>query len=170
MLSHDNMLSAMKQTLIDLRENLDFEEEGERFVSYLPLSHSAAQCTDLVLPLLGKATTTFARPDALQGSLVETLKEVRPTLFFSVPRVWEKIEEKMKALGASTPAVVQKISGWAKSVGEQKTLAIASHWPSKKVLDANPDIPRVQPSHPYGTYTLAHFLILGNIKKALGLD
>lgn len=31
-------------------------------------------------------------------------------------------------------------------------------------------MPRVQPGHPYGTYEIAHFLILGNIKKALGLD
>lgn len=42
----------------------------------------------------------FADPSALQGSLVETLKEVRPTFFFSVPRVWKKIDEKLKEVAA----------------------------------------------------------------------
>jgi len=42
----------------------------------------------------------FAEPTALSGSLVETLKEIRPTFFFSVPRVWEKIDEKMKSVAA----------------------------------------------------------------------
>lgn len=35
---------------------------------------------------------SFARPDAMQGTLVETLTDVRPTMFLGVPRVWEKIE------------------------------------------------------------------------------
>ena len=29
-------------------------------------------------------------------------QKVRPTMFLGVPRVWEKIAEKMKAMGAST--------------------------------------------------------------------
>lgn len=37
----------------------------------------------------------FANPDALQGSLINTLREVRPNFFLGVPRVWEKIYEQM---------------------------------------------------------------------------
>jgi long-chain-fatty-acid--CoA ligase ACSBG len=40
----------------------------------------------------------FADPTALQGTLIQTLQEVRPNFFFSVPRVWEKIYDKMQEI------------------------------------------------------------------------
>lgn len=46
--------------------------------------------------MITKSTVYFARPDALSGSLGETLKFVNPTIFFAVPRVYEKFEEKIK--------------------------------------------------------------------------
>lgn len=45
----------------------------------------------------------------MQGTLIETLLEARPTLFFGVPRVFEKIEEKMKSIAASNGYLKQKI-------------------------------------------------------------
>ena len=64
------------------------KEGGECSVSYLPLSHAAAQVADIYLPIYGASTVYFAQPDALKGSLVETLREVRPTVFFAVPRYY----------------------------------------------------------------------------------
>lgn len=57
-----------------------------------------------------------------QGSLVTTLKEVRPTAFMGVPRVWEKMQEKMKSLGAKSSTVRRKLAAWAKDVGLQTNL------------------------------------------------
>lgn len=62
-------------------------------------------------------TVNFARPDALSGSLIDTLKEVRPTIFMAVPRIYEKMEEKMKAIAASVGPLARKISTWSKSKG-----------------------------------------------------
>lgn len=62
------------------------------------------------------AVVYFAQPDALKGSLGQTLKEVHPVGFFGVPRVWEKIEEKMKEVGAQGSWLRKTIVGWAKSV------------------------------------------------------
>jgi len=53
----------------------------------------------------------------IQGSLGDTLKEVRPTAFLGVPRVWEKIQEKMVAVGRSQSTVKRRIAVWAKGVG-----------------------------------------------------
>ncbi len=52
-----------------------------------------------------------------QGSLVATLKEVRPTAFLGVPRVWEKIHETMKGLSAQVTGMKKKVAVWAKDIG-----------------------------------------------------
>jgi long-chain-fatty-acid--CoA ligase ACSBG len=44
--------------------------------------------------------------------LAETLREVRPTTFFGVPRVWEKIYEKMQAIGKQTTGIKKTIATW----------------------------------------------------------
>jgi len=59
----------------------------------------------------------FAKKDALQGTLVDTLLWCRPTWFLAVPRIWEKFEDKLKAVAASKPSALQSVSGWAKGYG-----------------------------------------------------
>lgn len=46
--------------------------------------------------MITRSTVYFARPDALSGSIVETLKHVKPDIFFAVPRVYEKFEDKIR--------------------------------------------------------------------------
>ena len=48
---------------------------------------------------------------------METMREVRPTAFMGVPRVWEKMQERMKAVGAKSSALKRRIGTWAKVVG-----------------------------------------------------
>jgi long-chain-fatty-acid--CoA ligase ACSBG len=86
------------------------------------LSHIAGLQTDLTTPLIFGCATYFAKPDALQGTLVETLQWARPTLFFSVPRVWEKFEDKLKEIAKTKPSILQAISGWAKGHGYTKVM------------------------------------------------
>lgn len=45
------------------------------------------QLLDMHGPMFLGASTSFAQPDALKGSLVKTLRDVKPTVFFGVPRV-----------------------------------------------------------------------------------
>jgi len=98
----------------------------QRFVSYLPLSHIAAQAIDIfaglctVGRLVDAATLYFAKPDALKGSLKQTLCAARPTVFFGVPRVFEKFAEALQAVGAKTTGLKKKVSTWAKKVARRK--------------------------------------------------
>ena len=48
----------------------------EHVVSFLPLSHLAAQMGDIYMMAQSGGTVHFAQPDALKGSILETLKEV----------------------------------------------------------------------------------------------
>ena len=105
MISHDNYTWTVGYFL----NKYGYNYGHEKIVSYLPLSHVAAQIMDITGALVAGAEVIFAGPDALQGSLVETLKEIRPTFFFSVPRVWEKIEEKMKIMAAKNNFILKSI-------------------------------------------------------------
>ena len=39
-----------------------------------------------------------------------------------VPRVWEKMQEKMRSVGAKSSTVRRKVAAWAKDVGLQRNL------------------------------------------------
>nr|XP_033812589.1 long-chain-fatty-acid--CoA ligase ACSBG2 isoform X2 [Geotrypetes seraphini] len=152
MLSHDNItwtaLVAGKN--VRLREATD---QQETVVSYLPLSHVAAQMIDIWLPIRFGGATYFAQPDALKGSLVNTLREVRPTAFMGVPRVWEKMQEKMKAVGAKSSTLRRKVAVWAKEVGLYTNLKRMNGMSSEPV-----------------TFRVANKLVFKKVRKALGLD
>jgi len=105
MISHDNYTWTANYTL----KNFGLEFGNERYVSYLPLSHVASQVIDMVSSLLVGGEVTFAEPTALQGTLVDTLLETRPTFLFGVPRVWEKIEEKMKSVATQNSILLKTL-------------------------------------------------------------
>tara|TARA_B110000208_G_scaffold60730_1_gene79031 strand:+ start:84 stop:1337 length:1254 start_codon:yes stop_codon:yes gene_type:complete len=128
MCSHDNVTWTGLSLLSQSQKDCKWGETagGEHIVSYLPLSHIAAQMIDIHVPMHWAAsskycgTTHFARRTALKGTLGDTLRAVKPTLFFGVPRVWQKINEKIVATSKATPksAVAQAIVDFAKSRGK----------------------------------------------------
>ncbi len=112
MMSHDNLTWTAR--IADSYLKID---KDDIFLSYLPLSHSAAQVRvplsrektreidifkrlfpqmiDVWMPMSAACSVYFADRNAMKGSLGGTLREVRPTVFFGVPRVYEKIQEKV---------------------------------------------------------------------------
>jgi long-chain-fatty-acid--CoA ligase ACSBG len=151
MVTHDNLTWTARAAMEWFGE---IRYGDEHSVSYLPLSHIAAQMLDIHAPYICGGCVWFARPDALKGTLGETLRAVRPTLFLGVPRVWEKIEEKMRAMGAAAQGGFLKkaLVDWCKSIG------LAAYYNRQAGLEA-----------PWGHY-LADTLVFSKVKAALGLD
>jgi long-chain-fatty-acid--CoA ligase ACSBG len=110
MLSYDNMIfnatSLSADSIASLPADVSIQPEEMRIVSYLPLSHIAGMIFDIINHVLYGCNLYFAKPDALQGTLVETLQWARPTTFLAVPRVWEKFEEKLKQAASEKPEIL----------------------------------------------------------------
>lgn len=117
MLSHDNITWTLQAFVDQVLPNPSHED---RIISYLPLSHIAAQLIDIHYSLTSGSCVYFAKRDALSGSLVNTLKVVRPTYFFGVPRVWEKMQEKMVHMSRGITGIKHMIASWAKRKGKER--------------------------------------------------
>lgn len=96
-ITHKNIIKTLKSALNSImsRSNININIQ-ESYISYLPLNHVAAQIMDIYVPLVSVGIVHFADKDAMKGSLRDTMKDVRPTIFIGVPRVWEKVYEKIK--------------------------------------------------------------------------
>jgi long-chain acyl-CoA synthetase len=95
MLSHGN-LAWTASTLIAI----DRGGTDDCSLSYLPLSHIAEQMGTIHLPATIGSSVYYSES---QEKVAANIKEVRPTVFFGVPRIWEKFYAAMTAkLGAAT--------------------------------------------------------------------
>jgi long-chain-fatty-acid--CoA ligase ACSBG len=159
MINHDSVLFDANSVFESAGNQLTSDEH---VVSYLPLSHVAAQVIDICMPIVvtcvpgRNCTCHFARPDVLKGTLSLTLKAARPTLFLGVPRVWEKIVEGIKEKAKAAPAVgmKKKLIDWAKDVGLRAAKA--------QQVDGDGIVPR--------GYGIADKLVFSKVRGVLGLD
>lgn len=140
---------------------LDAFKGGARIISYLPLSHIAGATVDIFGPsyMAGMkglpGTVYFARPyDLREMTLGARLAFVRPTFFFAVPRVYEKMQAKMMAVGASITGLKKQIATWAKGKGLTNTKNLQ--------LGGSKSTPMF--------HGLADKIILSKARDALGLD
>src|SRR3954452_23542365 len=88
------------ETVRSYDDIIDFPDGG-RIVSYLPMAHVAERNVSHYLPMLCGFTTTCC-PDARE--VMAYLPEVRPTWFFAVPRIWEKLKAGLEQMLAAAPA------------------------------------------------------------------
>src|SRR5215475_1952249 len=93
-------------------------EEGDVNLLFLPLAHSFARLEAFLGLYLG-FTTAFAESI---DALAENMREVRPMLVFSVPRVYEKIYARVQAAGNSGSPLKRAIFQWCLRVGRQVSL------------------------------------------------
>jgi long-subunit acyl-CoA synthetase (AMP-forming) len=95
-LTHRNLLTLVA-SVDDL---VPFPESGGRVISWLPAAHIAERGANYYLPVV-KGLEIAICPDPRQ--IVQFLPEVRPTWFFAVPRVFEKLKSGLEAMLAALP-------------------------------------------------------------------
>ncbi|MEO6206378.1 MAG: AMP-binding protein, partial [Candidatus Limnocylindrales bacterium] len=108
-LTHDNLMAAVE----GIEDIIEFPEHGQ-VVSWLPYAHIAERACSQYLPIVLGFTTTDC-PDPRQ--VVAYLPDVRPTWFFAVPRIWEKLK-------AAIEAGIEYEQDAEKKAGVQKALEI----------------------------------------------
>jgi long-chain acyl-CoA synthetase len=95
-LSHGNLLAAVEQA----RQLIDVPRDGH-VVSWLPSAHVAERTAHHYLPIVfGWQVTCCENP----RDVLAYLPEVRPSWFFAVPRIWEKLKAGLEAMVAGQPA------------------------------------------------------------------
>jgi len=102
MISHANIMWTLRSatSVFDLRQ-------GDRFLSFLPLSHIAERMiSDFASAAIG-GETWFARS---LGTVGKDLQACRPTVFFAVPRIWEKLREAVLDKLDESPAFQRMIA------------------------------------------------------------
>ncbi|MDA8095020.1 MAG: AMP-dependent synthetase/ligase [Betaproteobacteria bacterium] len=96
MLTHRNILSNAYACL------RTFEVwPGDRFLSFLPLSHTFERTVGYYLAIMAGATTAYARASAY---LSEDLRTTRPTILIAVPRVYERLYAAIRSKLEAAPA------------------------------------------------------------------
>jgi long-chain acyl-CoA synthetase len=79
---------------------IDFPERGAKVISWLPAAHIAERAAHYYLPVVRGISVTIC-PDPRR--IVEFLPQVRPTWFFAVPRIFEKLKAGLEANLAGLP-------------------------------------------------------------------
>jgi long-subunit acyl-CoA synthetase (AMP-forming) len=148
-LTHDNLIAAV-QGIEDL---IDFPEDG-RVISWLPMAHVAERNCSHYLPIVLGFSTTCC-PDPRQ--VAAYLPEVRPTWFFAVPRIWEKLKAGLEAqMEKEQDPEREKAMQWALDVGLRKVRAVQK----------GEEVPQELAEE----YAKADKLVLAKLRESLGLD
>lgn len=114
MISHRNYYCMT--AVVDEME--DFTAEGDTMLLYLPLAHNFGRLMHLSGPYAGFTIAFLADPLQAPAALLQ----VRPTVFPSVPRVYEKIHTAVVAKFDEARGPRRRLVDWALRVGRQESL------------------------------------------------
>jgi len=145
MISHANILVTLKGATFTSFARSDIS------LSFLPMAHVAER----ILAFWGRIDCGIATAYATSvPAVLEELKEVRPTLFGSVPRIFEKAHARIQGEVAKAPPLRQRIFRMAESAG----LAVVEAWQGGRA----PTLPQRL------AYRVADRLVFARVREAFG--
>jgi len=145
MLSHGNILEACRSM-----RDLEVFSAQDVTVIWLPMPHIYGRIAQIAGTYIG---TKGWYAESLD-KLVENLKEIRPTIFYSVPRIFEKLYGRVLGEVEKSSAFQKKIFRWVLNVGLARS----------RLLQQGRDVPvllRLQ-------YRIADALVFRKIRDGLG--
>ncbi|MEM7586610.1 MAG: long-chain fatty acid--CoA ligase [Acidobacteriota bacterium] len=148
MLTHSNLIDTAR--ICDSLHGLGSKDST---LSYLPMAHIAEQMISIHLAIFSGYAVYYA--EALE-KLAANLTEVRPTIFFGVPRVWERIHASVLGKLETAPTVRRVLGKWALDVGRR---AAARRLDGLRVSG----LLAIQ-------FSLAQKLVLSKVRSKLGMD
>ncbi len=149
MLTHGNFVANVLQAYA----SHPLISHADESLSLLPWSHSLGRTVSLYLMIHIGALINLAESFA---TVLENMKETRPTLMVSVPRLFEKLYSGIKAQADKAPALKKKLFEWALGVSDRAVDYLVQRKPLPPAI-------RVQ-------YDIAEAVVFSKMRSALGLD
>ena len=111
MLSHNNLVSNIKSGKKSIQVG-----ENDVLLSFLPLSHVFERMVGHFTGLSSGGSVYYAESI---DKVADNMREVKPTIMASVPRLYEKMYAKILDKVSNDPILRQKIFWWAIGVGKE---------------------------------------------------
>ena len=146
MITHANILAM-------LRSQPDFFgfRDNDLVLSFLPMAHATERVLSFYMRISNGVAAAYA---SSIGAVLSELQEVRPTVFGSVPRLFEKAYARIHGEIERKPALVRRIFDWAVAVGRQRMRYLLAGEPVPGLLELR--------------YKLAHRLVFAKVHAAFG--
>ncbi len=148
MLTHHNLVYTVRGYNLVVAQ-----DENDERIAFLPLCHVAERLGGAFFGLYTGAKLNFVEnPDTVP----ENVREIAPTVFTAVPRVWEKFYSGVTIALAEATRLQQLIYGWALRTGEQVADRFVAGSPIPGTLRLK--------------YRIARKLALDNVRRTIGID
>ncbi len=148
MISNKNIVYSINSGM-----NIFKPQENDEQLSFLPLCHILERTVSVMFPLQSAAVINFAESI---DTVPENIREVSPTGFIAVPRIWEKFYSSITITMKDATLLGKVFYNFAIKVGSKRKDYILNGQPlpfSNRLL-----------------FWLCDQLVLKNIKKLLGLN
>lgn len=114
MLSHRNVFTNAHSASI-----FEHFDEGDVFLSFLPLSHMFERTVGYYMPMIIGAKVAYARSIEKLG---EDLISIKPSILVTVPRIFERVYNKIHDQLSHKPPIAQRLFNLAVNVGWHRFL------------------------------------------------
>lgn len=115
---------GMDDLLQGLLAVVNFDQK-DQVLSLLPLAHPTEQMFSLVMPIAVAATVNF--PESVR-SMQDDIREIAPTVFIAMPRVWEGLHREIMVRRGQTGRIRRRLFDWALAGASQRARQPRAQW------------------------------------------